>query len=70
LGPDNDGAGSGLDADLLDGRQASDFALWPRFRATGTVLQQRRLDHLPGTSKGSVHTIGQHRPRERRITVT
>jgi len=27
FGPDNDGAGSGLDADLLDGRHASDFAL-------------------------------------------
>jgi hypothetical protein len=36
----NDGAGSGLDADLLDGRQASDFALLSgrAFRATGTVL--------------------------------
>jgi hypothetical protein len=37
LGPDNDGAGSGLDADLLDGRQASDFALLSgaRFQGNG-----------------------------------
>jgi hypothetical protein len=36
-GPDNDGAGSGLDADLLDGRQASDFALLSgaRFQGNG-----------------------------------
>jgi hypothetical protein len=41
----NDGAGSGLDADLLDGRQASDFALLSgaQFQGNGTGLWQRRL---------------------------
>jgi hypothetical protein len=37
----NDGAGSGLDADLLDGRQASDFPAVRRpFRATGTGCRE------------------------------
>jgi len=41
----NDGAGSGLDADLLDGRQASDFALLndgSRFGANGNGYWERR----------------------------
>jgi hypothetical protein len=41
----NDGAGSGLDADLLDGRQASDFALLndgARFGANGNGYWERR----------------------------
>lgn len=41
----NDGAGSGLDADLLDGRQASDFALLndgARFGSNGNGYWERR----------------------------
>ncbi len=41
----NDGAGSGLDADLLDGRQASDFALLSdgsRFGSNGNGYWERR----------------------------
>ena len=33
----NDGAGSGLDADLLDGRQGAEFALWAGGNFTGPV---------------------------------
>ena len=37
VGFDNDGAGSGLDADLLDGRQGSDYALLTGAAFTGPV---------------------------------
>jgi hypothetical protein len=57
----NDGAGSGLDADLLDGRQASDFALLSgaQFRATATGCGQRRLDLFSlRNNQGSASAVG------------
>lgn len=44
--PDNDGSGSGLDADLLDGRHASDFALASGFTSgsNGNGFWSRRPD--------------------------
>lgn len=55
FGPDNDGSGSGMDADLLDGLQASDFVKYVNFtKATnyeilpdGRILQWGFADALP-----------------------
>jgi hypothetical protein len=68
----NDGAGSGLDADLLDGRQASDFALLSGALSgqRERCCRKRRLDHLlaaqqPGLGqRGRQHLVGK-RQRER-----
>jgi hypothetical protein len=66
----NDGAGSGLDADLLDGRQASDFPCCPApgFRATGTVAGETG----PAASLQPPPARSAHLPRGERngITVT
>lgn len=51
----NDGAGSGLDADTLDGNQASAFALKSGATFTGEIQCNARLDVGNGT--GSDHEI-------------
>jgi hypothetical protein len=72
----NDGSGSGLDADLLDGRQASDFALLSgaQFRATAPGCGQRRLDLFSlRNNQGSASAVGNtsiESVNENGITVT
>ena len=53
----NDGAGSGLDADLLDGRQASDFALLSGATFTGNV-DARDLTASRGDGTGVIFLNG------------
>lgn len=53
----NDGSGSGLDADLLDGRQASDFALLSGAAFTGNV-DARDLTASRGDGTGVVFLNG------------
>ncbi|SNS20407.1 hypothetical protein SAMN06295912_102252 [Sphingomonas laterariae] len=46
----NDGAGSGLDADLLDGRQATEFALLTGASFTGRIYASEIVMSAPGNA--------------------
>ncbi|RSU73164.1 hypothetical protein BRX37_16555 [Sphingomonas sp. S-NIH.Pt3_0716] len=58
FGPDNDGSGSGLDADLLDGRQGSDYSLLDGSTVyTGTIQSTAQNAMLLKGAAGSVPTL-------------
>ncbi|WP_137681171.1 gp53-like domain-containing protein [Aurantiacibacter suaedae] len=57
--PGNDGAGSGLDADLLDGKQAAAFVLGANYTAADILARLRTVDGA-GSGMDSDLLDGQH----------